>query len=199
MSIENFHVHLHPQIETMDEKQTREKFRLRLSGVTDGTYCFSIVCDKMFFELAEFADIEDGNLNLQIKMEKHEKMIDLHFHFEGTVIAPCDRCLLPVTIPLNFDEHLVVKLVAEVEEGINDMDDYIWVLEDTAYELDIFHFVYESIVLALPRRITHADDADGNPTCDPVIMKKLEELSGSHKSKDDIDPRWEALKTIKID
>lgn len=190
---------MRPERGTMDEMQTREKFKLRLSGVADGIYYFSIICDKTFFELAEFADLHDGNLNLQIKMEKQQKMINLDFHFEGYVIAPCDRCLLQVKVPMNFDEHLLVKLVPEVRKEDNDLDDDIWIMEDTTYELDIFHFVYESLFLALPHRIIHEDDADGNPTCDPVIMKKLEELSGLPKPKDEIDPRWEALKNIQID
>lgn len=190
---------MRPKIGIMDAKQIREKFKLRLSGVANGSYCFSMVCDKAFFELAKFADLCDGNLNLQVRMEKGEKMVNLDFHFEGSVTAPCDRCLLPVTIPMNFDEHLIVKLVPEVEENSNDLDDDIWVMKDTAYELDVFHFVYESIVLALPRRIVHENDADGNSACDPVILKKLEELSGRHRAKTEMDPRWEALKNISLD
>ena len=110
-------------------------------------------------------------------------------------------CLLPVNLPMDFDEHLIVKLVPEVQDGENEMDDEIWVLEDTTFELDLFHFVYESIMLALPMQIIHEDDENGNSTCDPVILKKLEELSCKHAPKDenDIDPRWEALRNINLD
>lgn len=90
----------------MEEKLIREQFKLRLSGVEDGTYSYSVDCDKSFFELAELSDILDGHLNLQIEMMKTEKLVNLKFHFEGSVAATCDRCLLPVTLPMDFDDQL---------------------------------------------------------------------------------------------
>lgn len=181
----------------MDAKQLRDQFKLRLSGVEDGKYCYSIACDNTFFELAEISDIREGNLDLQVEMVKTEKLVDLQCSFKGFVVAPCDRCLLPVNIPLDFAERLIVKLVPVVEEGENEDDD-MWVLDENTYELDIFHFVYESIFLALPIRIVHEDDADGNPTCDPLVMQKLQEMDNSSREKE-TDPRWDALKNLKLD
>lgn len=182
----------------MDTKQILDQFKLRLSGVEDGTYCFTMICDKSFFELAELSDLQDGSLNLQVEMTKTEKLVDVKCHFEGDVVATCGRCLLPVTLPMDFDERLIVKLVPSVEEGENDDDDDIWVLDENTYELDIFHFVYESIMLALPHRIVHEDDEDGNPTCDPEVMARLAEMSGP-KQTQQADPRWDALKKLKLD
>lgn len=182
----------------MDEKQIRDQFKIRLSGVESGTYCFSAVCDKAFFELAELSDLQGGCLDLQVEMTKTEKLVDLNCHFSGEVVAQCDRCLLPVTIPMNFSNRLLVKLVPMVEEGENDDDDDIWVLEENTYELDIFHFVYESIMLALPIRIVHEDDEEGNPTCDPKVMEKLNDMHRTAEKKE-TDPRWDVLKNIKLD
>ncbi|MCQ2283944.1 MAG: DUF177 domain-containing protein [Bacteroidales bacterium] len=182
----------------MNEKEIRDQFKLRLSGVEDGNYCFSVSCDKAFFELAELKDLQDGCLKLQIEMAKTEKLVDLKFQFSGEVIAPCDRCLLPVTIPMDFEDRLLVKLVPEVEEGENEDDDDIWVVEENTYELDVFHFVYESIMLALPLRVVHEDDEEGNPTCDPKVMETLNSLSAEANEKE-TDPRWDALKNIKLD
>lgn len=182
----------------MEVKQLRDQFKLRLSGVESGTYCFTMVCDKEFFELAELSDLQDGCLNLQVEMVKTEKLVDVKCHFEGFVVAACDRCLLPVNIPMDFDDRLIVKLVPSVEEGENDDDDDIWVMDENTYELDIFHFVYESIMLAMPMRIVHEDDENGNPTCDPKVMEKLEELS-NNSSETETDPRWDALKNLKLD
>lgn len=182
----------------MEEKLIREQFKLRLSGVENGTYSYSVDCDKSFFELAELSDILDGHLNLQIEMTKTEKLVNLKFHFEGSVDAVCDRCLLPVTLPMDFDDNLLVKLVPEVEEGENDDDDDIWVLEENTYEIDVFHFVYESIMLAMPLRVVHEDDENGNSTCDPEVVKKLEEMS-KRQDEEETDPRWDALKNLKLE
>lgn len=184
----------------MESKQISNQFKLRLSGVTEGTYSFSIVCDNAFFELAEISELQGGQLFLQIEMEKSEKMVDLHFHFDGNVMAPCDRCLLPVNLHLNFDNRLLVKLVPIVEDGENEDDDDIWVVDENLYELDVFHYVYECIVLALPHRIIHEDDENGHSTCDPEVLRKLEEINSHRKpNDDDVDPRWDALKNLKLD
>ncbi|MBO7586302.1 MAG: DUF177 domain-containing protein [Bacteroidales bacterium] len=182
----------------MEEKEIREQFKLRLSGVEDGTYCYSVNCDKSFFELAEISDVRDGNLDLRIEMHKTEKLVDVICQFKGFVIAPCDRCLLPVTLPMDFEQRLIVKLVPTVEEGENDDDDDIWVMDENTYELDLFQFVYESIYLALPMQILHEDDENGQSTCDPAVLAKLQELSKKENDQE-TDPRWDALKNLKLD
>ena len=166
----------------MDEKQIRDEFKLRLSGVEDGTRCFSIHCEKAFFELAEIS----------------EKLVNVLCQFNGYVVAPCDRCLLPVRLPMDFEQRLIVKLVPNIGEEPESEDDDIWVLDENTYELDLFQFVYESIFLALPIRIVHEDDENGNSTCDPQVLAKLEELSQKEEEKES-DPRWDALKNLKLD
>ena len=122
------------------------------------------------------------------------KILNLHFHFKGNVVAPCDRCLDPVEIPLEYTESLIVKLVEHPDESLN--EDNLWFIDENEYALDVFHFVYESIRLAIPIKITHPDDEQGNSRCNPEILKILENLS---LKESQIDPRWEALKQIKQD
>ena len=182
----------------MDEKQIRGQFRIRISGIELGKHCFSTSCTKEFFELAELDKVQDGSVDLRVEMEKSEKMVDFKCHFEGFVVAECDRCLEPVRLPLDFDERLVVKLVAEKSMAGENEDDDVWVMDENTYEVDIFHFVYESIALAIPLRIVHEDDAEGNPTCDPEVIARLDEMSAG-KNEGGTDPRWDALKDIKLD
>ena len=60
------------------------------------------------------------------------------------------------------------------------------------------HFIYETICLALPHRIVHPDDENGNSTCNPEVLKKLESMSQTEKPQE-IDERWAALKDLKLD
>ena len=186
-----------PKNRSMKTKEKRDEYKIRIAGVEIGTYSYSMICDKAFFELSEISEVEDGLLNLQIEMDKSEKMLDLKFHFAGEVVAPCDRCLDPVTIPMDFDEQLIVNLVPEVEEDFEN-DENIWMVDENIYELDLFHFIYETIRLALPHRIVHPDDENGNSTCNPEVLKKLESLSQTEKPQE-IDERWAALKDLKLD
>jgi len=57
--------------------------------------------------------------------------------------------------------------------------------------------IYEFIHLALPIRRVHPDDKKGNSTCDPIMLKKLEELVIDEDV--DNDPRWDELKRLMND
>ena len=175
--------------------QKREEFCLRISGVSNGKHRFSIVCDKAFFEIADITEVEDGLLNLTIDLQKNETMLEFAFHFEGEVVAVCDRCLEPVSLPLNFDDELIVKYSALIDD-IEIEDDMIWVVPENVFELDIFHFVYESIILALPIQIFHPDDKNGKSTCNSEVLEQLKKLSTKESSRED--PRWEGLKNLDL-
>jgi len=178
----------------VNKKQKRDEFRLRLSGIRLGTHELSIFCDKEFFELAEITEIVEGGLSLDVKMEKKETMLQLFFHFYGEISLPCDRCLDSVPLPLDFTETLIVKFSSTGETNVE--DDMIWTIPENEYDLDIFHFVYESITLSLPLRIIHPETKDGENGCNLEIIGKLEKLSSKESGND---PRWDVLKNIKIE
>ena len=55
-------------------------------------------------------------------------------------MAECDRCLAPVTLPMNFDERLLVKLVSENYRSEEEQEDEIWMMDENTYEIDLFPF-----------------------------------------------------------
>jgi len=177
----------------------RDDYVLRLSGVEVGNHKYSMVCDKSFFELTGLNEIEDGNINVQIDMEKSAKMLSLQFRFKGDVTVNCDRCLEFLTLPLEFTDFLVVNLVSQIDETFEN-DDNIWQLHEKEHELDLMHFLYETIELALPTQLIHPDDENGNPTCNPEMLQKLAELAPKETAQTtEIDPRWNVLKELRIE
>jgi len=175
----------------------RDEYVLRLSGVEVGNHKYSMICDKAFFELTELNEIEEGSINVQIEMEKSAKMLSLQFHFFGEITVLCDRCLDYLTLPLDFTDFLVVNLVSQIDESFEN-DDNIWQLHEKAHELDLLHFLYETIELALPSQLIHPDDENENPTCNPEMLQKLAELTPKENTETtEIDPRWEVLKGLK--
>ena len=65
----------------MNTKEKRDEYKIRIAGVEVGKYSYSIICDKEFFEMSEISELQDGLLNLQIEMDKSEKMVNLKCHF----------------------------------------------------------------------------------------------------------------------
>jgi uncharacterized metal-binding protein YceD (DUF177 family) len=89
------------------------------------------------------------------------------------------------------------KLVVKLGEEESDEGDIITVAADEAI-WDISWLIYEYVDLAIPVRHVHAPGK-----CNPVMMKMLGEHSatrsgGEDTAEADIDPRWNALKNLKI-
>lgn len=185
-------------VKTQDK---RSEFKLRLAGVASGKHTFSIICDKSFFEINEISELLDGSINLQIIMDKSDKMLNLEFHFRGNVVVECARCLDPVSFNLDFTDHLLVNLIPDFSNQYESEDDQVWMINEKDFELDIYQFVYESIILALPSQIIHPDDKKGKSTCNPEFLAKLAQYSveEKHIPEDSIDSRWDALKNLKFE
>jgi uncharacterized metal-binding protein YceD (DUF177 family) len=177
----------------------RDDFVLRLSGVELGSRKYSMICDKSFFELTGLNEIEEGCINVLIETEKSAKTMALQFHFNGEVTVVCDRCLELFTLPLEFDDFLIVNFVSHIDESFQN-DENIWQIHEKAYELDLTHFLYESIELALPTQLLHPEDENGNPICNPNMLEKLAELAPNTNAHHDTetDPRWDVLNKLKI-
>jgi uncharacterized metal-binding protein YceD (DUF177 family) len=102
-----------------------------------------------------------------------------------------------LTLSLDFTEFLVVNFVSQIDESFEN-DENIWQIHEKAHELDLLHFLYEAIELALPTQLIHANDKNGNPTCNPEMLRKLAELAPKPLDTK-TDPRWDALKELRIE
>jgi uncharacterized metal-binding protein YceD (DUF177 family) len=120
-----------------------------------------------------------------------ERMMVYNINLQGEVLVTCDRCTNEFLYALSDNEKLIVKLGSEYMEESED----VVVIPDSEYKFDLSPYIYEFIHLALPARLLHPDDEDGNSTCDPDMLKRLQKLAPA----DAIDPRWEALKKLNTD
>jgi len=60
--------------------------------------------------------------------------------------------------------------------------------------LNIAQYIYELIVLAIPKKRVHPGVLDG--TLKSEIVDKLKELHPQNHKEQDIDPRWSELKKL---
>lgn len=148
--------------------------------------------DNRFFQSLEDAQVQNGSLHVSGSIRKAVGFFELLLHTEGTVQVPCDRCLDMMDQPIEADLRLVVKLGPEYQEE----DDIITVDENEGV-LQTAWFIYESIVLAVPIQHVHQPGE-----CNDAMMRVLEEHSAARSSdadaEENIDPRWSALKNLKI-
>jgi len=168
-----------------------DQYILEFAGLDDGTHHFEYSIGVELFREFDFNEINDCNMLVQVEMNKQPDMLEFKFAFSGFVICECDRCLEEYKQPVSGNERLVVKFGDKSEET----DDNIITVPAQEHQINLSQFIYESIVLMLPKRKVHPEDKKGKSDCNPEIIKKLKELNYQKKS---IDPRWDELKKITL-
>jgi uncharacterized metal-binding protein YceD (DUF177 family) len=126
-------------------------------------------------------------------MDKKTTHADLEISISGTVLVYCDRCLEPFFFPVNWNNRVLVKFGKSIDN--NDPD--IISVPFEVHELDMKQYFYEFIHLAIPIKRVHPPDENGKSTCDPLMLKKLNELIIDEEPEND--PRWDELKKLMND
>lgn len=154
----------------------------------DHEYCYKI--DHSFFEKFDHFGNDTGILDLKIEMIKESNLMDFRFHFTGTLELQCDRCLDIFNMAIDQEFRLIIKYGERYEE----ISDEVITIPADQSNLDLSQFVYEFINLMIPLKKVHPDDEDGYSTCNQEMIDRL-----YTDSETKTDPRWEALKNIKLD
>jgi len=169
------------------------RYTIPLSGLNEGRHTIDFEIDKEFFEQFEESEVKEGSLIANIVMDKRSSHSDLLIRVSGNVKICCDRCLEMFFHPVVCENRLLVKF----GKTIDDIDPDILSLPVGENELDLQQHIYEFILLALPIKRVHPNDNKGISTCDPVMLKKLDELIVDEEP--DTDPRWDELKKLMND
>ena len=167
------------------------EYKIPFKGISEGLHEYKFHVQDAFFEAMESEDIHQADVHVDLKLDKQSRMMILDFSIQGTIVLTCDRCLGPLDFPIAIDHQVIVKY----GKGDVDQDSDILYLGDDEYQLDVSSIIYENIVLAIPIRNVHADDENGDSTCDEEQLSLLDQYS----KRTGNDPRWDALKNLKIE
>ena len=170
-------------------EKSNKAFLIPVKGLEPGEHHYDFVVEDVFFEQYVFQDIHRGKVTLSLDIEKESRLMLLLFHFDGVLQLVCDRCLDEYSQPILGDFRLVVKYGEKREEV---SDELVTIPHEESY-FDTGQYVYEFIRLMIPMKRIHPDDKNGNATCNMEMLKKLETFE-----KTETDPRWDALKGLKI-
>ena len=171
-----------------------KEYIITFKGLKDGKHQFNYVIDKDFFSLFDEPLYNDGDIKVNISMNKGMQMLVFDFDIKGTVLSVCDICLEPINVSVNYQSKLYVKFGEQYDETAED----IIVIPHEEYEFDLKHILYDLIVTSLPIRHLHKVNKNGKSGCNPEMLKKLEEYKTEESNVDQnsMDPRWEELKKL---
>ncbi|HZL12180.1 MAG TPA: DUF177 domain-containing protein [Prolixibacteraceae bacterium] len=145
-------------------------YNIAFKGLSQGKHTFDYEVDGKFFSGFDGGVVDQGSVNVRITLEKQSSMMILWFDVKGIVHVQCDRCLEMYDQPIEGLERIFVKFG---EKEFIDGDDVIWVSTND-YQLNVAQLIYEFICLAMPIKKVHPDDENGNTTCDPEMIEKLD-------------------------
>ncbi|MFO7656196.1 MAG: DUF177 domain-containing protein [Bacteroidales bacterium] len=176
----------------MNRLKIRNQYIIPFGGLKEGYHDFNFTATGGFFETHPELEASDGKLDIQIRMLKRSTFLTFEVSINGVISLQCDRCLDTYNQDIGYHDNLYVSF-SERNEDSEENEDMIF-LNPAEHEIDLEHYIYESISLSIPLQRMHPD-VDGLSTCNVAMMEQLKNNTGrlkEHKAN----PEWDKLKNI---
>lgn len=179
-----------------------KNFDISFIGLKDGVHQFDYNISKEFFDFFNYEEFYNSNVNVSLSFLKKPTLFELNFEFSGSLEVACDITNELFQQPIATNIFLIVKFGDE----FNNENDELLIIPHSDYKLNIAQYIYEAIVLAVPIKRVHPGVEDG--TLKSEILDKLNEFKIKDLNKEEnhlevdsnnIDPRWNKLKSILIE
>jgi uncharacterized metal-binding protein YceD (DUF177 family) len=173
-----------------DVKMKHTHIPVRVHGISDGTYNFIYETDPREIELPEqFTQ----PVHVRVDMEKSGDQAYLMVAIDTSAAYPCDRCLEDLTVPIRAGFRLLyvrseetAQVTPEGEEPRN--------VDPAEPMIDIASDVVDVTLVNIPMRKVCEVYNPANTACE----QQVEERTHDNAAPGD-DPRWAALKNLKLD
>jgi uncharacterized protein len=169
---------------------TSERLRVAFKGLNDGLHEFRFSKSDSFFESLDYSEFSKGNIEVFVELEKKPQYLALNINISGQVLVTCDRCLDLFFLPFEYSGTLIAKF--SFDELKKEDEEFLFISPND-YEVDITHYVYESVCLSLPLKRIHPEDKRRISTCNKKMIKELERIN-RQPFQEGIDPRWDNLR-----
>ncbi len=168
-----------------------KEFNIQFVGLKEGKHVFNYSIEKKFFEAFNYDEFLSSKVDVELKFEKKSTLLELFFKASGSVEVPCD-----LTNELYHQEiETTLPLVIKFGIEFNDDNEEILILPHESYEVNVAQYIYEMIVLGIPKKRIHPKIVDG--TMQSEVLNKLKELEiKENKPVENTDPRWDKLKNL---
>ena len=172
-----------------------KEYNIPFSGLKQGKHAYQYHIENTFFESFGYEEFIATAITVDLVMNIATTMLELDFDANGTVNVLCDVTGEPFDLPVSSKMRLVVKF----GEAYNDEDDEILIIPHGEHKINVAQYIYEMLVLAVPQKRVHPGIADG--TLQSEALDRLEALRPKEvkENKENIDPRWDALKKLITD
>lgn len=164
------------------------EMKVDIRTLENGVYSFDFEANLEALELAGH-DSFMRPVGVKSTVEKSEGSILVTSRVVARLSLECDNCLKDFESELKDDFQLLYttdKLLASSD------DEMVRLISDSTHEIDLTEGVRDSLLLAMPMKITCSQDCKGLcPQCGQDLN-----IADCSCQPDRIDPRWDALKKL---
>ena len=127
-----------------------------------------------------------------IVLRKTDGFIEASFKIQGFVGLECDRSLDRFDHSIDLDKRMIFKFGEEDRE----IDDEVEMISKDRQSLDMSQFIFEFISMAIPMKKLHPRYKNEEQVEEELYFSSEEDMDLDNQ-KEEIDPRWEALKKLR--
>ena len=150
-------------------------YKVDLKGLSSDTVSYRWQADNNFFSAVQGPEIKRGLLDVALRVKQTSGVYELEFQLKGEVEVACDRCLEPMSQPI--DALCTLKVV--MGDDFADDGDVVTIPEKDG-TINVAWNIYEFAALQIPLRHVHQE-------C---------EVEEEAPEEEKTDPRWDELKKI---
>jgi uncharacterized protein len=172
--------------------KSRNQYIVPFGGLKEGVHFFDFEAGDEFFEEYDALEISNGHLDIHIDMIKESSLLTFDIAIKGKVYVQCDRCLDFYYQDIGFKGKLFVKF-SERTEADDALDEVIF-LHPGDNEINLKHYIYESISISMPYKRIHPD-INGVSTCNKEMIMQLNKHHGKSGIKNE-NHTWDKLKDL---
>ncbi|MDC0204308.1 DUF177 domain-containing protein [Flavobacteriales bacterium] len=169
------------------------EYRIIVGGIEEGIHSFTFDIKDSFFKAFSQSEVRHANIIVIVLLKKENNKLELSIQLNGKVNhLLCDICAEDISVDISSITKIMIK---ETSENLQSTDEIIYI-NSNENELSIEHLLFELITLSLPNRRQHPTNEDGTTNCNIEMISLIDKYNNIEEKLSD--PRWDALKKLKI-
>jgi len=154
-------------------------YKVDLKGMQSDTVSYHWQADNDFFSAVQGPEIKHGLLDVALRVKQTSGAYELEFQLQGEVEVSCDRCLEPMSQPIDAQCVLRVRM----GDDYADDGDVVTIPEQDGI-INVAWHIYEFAALQIPLRHVHEE-------CESIASSP-----NPSPEEEGSDPRWNELRKL---
>ena len=168
-------------------------YKIKLGGITNGKNSFLFEIKDQFFETFTLSDVGHAEITATALLDKDGEKLALTLTIDGKINKLlCDICTEEISVNITAETNVIIKIT---DEDLTSTDEIIYI-KKSENEIDLEQLIFELIILNLPKKRQHPLNDRGGVICNEEMVNLIEKYTV--KQEKSSDPRWDALKDLKI-